>query len=322
MLPGSTGKRYLRAEALLFSFGILILILASMERSSVKLDIRKSGLLTLVQDKGRNGHQAYGLPLGGALDRRAAVAANYLLGQAAEAPLLEITLQGPEICFGGDLQIALTGADLNPVLDGKPIALYQTLAVRAGQVLAFGRARSGCRAYLAIRGRWQMPDWLGSYSGMKIGAQYWPAGSRLEAGMEISIVPDTFLEPRRIPPQDRAFHSRQLSVRVMAGPEFAWFSRASVEYFTSHAFRISPDSNRMGYRLRESLPDFRPDRELISSGIVPGTVQVLPSGSPVILLADAQTTGGYPRIANVLDRDLDYLAQLVPGDQVRFLLRW
>lgn len=284
----------------------------------VKIHCLKSGLLTLVQDMGRSGHQAFGLPVGGALDRSAARQANYLVGQTEDVPVLEITLQGPEIRFEGDLQIAITGADLSATIDGRPAARYQTINVLEGQILSFGRARSGCRAYLAIRGDWQVRKWLGSAGGLQLGKAYWPPGSRLEKGMELSILPKPTLETRWISLKERPYHAHQITVRVAPGPEYSWFSEAAVRYFKTHAFTVGPDSNRMGYRLREQLPDFKIDRELISSGIVPGTVQVLPSGSPVILLADAQTSGGYPRIANVLSRDLDDLAQLLPGDKVRF----
>lgn len=291
-----------------------------MGESSVKLHILKSGLLTLVQDMGRIGHQAFGLPVGGVLDRRAARQANHLLGQSEDVPVLEITLQGPEIRFDGDLQIAITGADLSPAIDGEPVERYQTINVFKGQILSFSRSRSGCRAYLAIRGKWQIQDWLGSSSALQIGKGYWPPASRLEKGMEFSILPGSPVEALTIPAKEQAFHAHQITVRVTPGPEFSWFAETSIRYFTTHAFTVGPDSNRMGYRLREKLPDFQIGRELISSGIVPGTVQVLPSGCPVVLLADAQTSGGYPRIANVSSRDLDDLAQLVPGDKVRFMM--
>lgn len=291
-----------------------------MTDNAIELRIEKAGLLTLIQDRGRSGYQAQGLPVGGAMDRRATRAANWLVGQEEDAPVLEMTLQGPDIQFSGAIQIAITGADLRPELDGIAAPMYRTLEIRAGQRLRFGSAQSGCRAYVAIRGQWQIPVWLGSYSALPIGGRYWPPGSRLEKGMLIAIDPIDPIVPRSVPPGDRPFHAHQLTVRVMPGPEFSWFSEAAVRYFTTHPFSVDPDSNRMGYRLRERMPDYQPQKELISSGIVKGTVQVLPAGNPVILLADAQTSGGYPRIANVVDRDLDDLGQLVPGDKVRFMM--
>lgn len=290
-----------------------------MNDHSVKIRVEKAGLLTLVQDLGRIGHQSFGLSLGGALDRRAMRMANWLVGQSEDAPVLEITLQGPVIRFDGNLQVAITGADLNPQIDGKAVARYQTLEVQQGQTLQLGMAQAGCRAYVAIRGKWQLSNWLGSYSGIQIAGKYWPEGSRLEAGSEISVTPGLPIDLRKVETKKIPHYSHQLTVRVLPGPEFGWFSEAAIRYFTTRAFTIGPNSNRMGYRLRESIPDFQLEQELISSGIVPGTVQVLPSGSPVVLLADAQTSGGYPRMANVVQADLDYLAQLVPGDRIRFV---
>ncbi|PHN04928.1 5-oxoprolinase subunit C family protein [Flavilitoribacter nigricans] len=291
-----------------------------MKEQAVTLQIIKSGLLTLVQDGGRLGQQAFGLPTGGVMDRRAAATANWLTGQPEDYPVLEITLQGPEIQFDGSLQIAITGADLSPTIDEVPVANYQTLDVKEGQTLRFGAARSGCRAYLAIRGRWQIKEWLGSFSGLAVAGKYWPPGSRLEKDTRINIWPGEPLAARKLSSREQPHHSHELSVRVMEGPEVDWFPASAIQFFTSHAFTVGPDSNRMGYRLRENLPDYQPQLELISSGIVPGTIQVLPAGNPVVLLADAQTSGGYPRLGNVLSRDLDFLAQLVPGDRIRFVM--
>lgn len=285
---------------------------------SVRLTVEKAGLFTSVQDAGREGYQSFGLPLGGFLDRRSAGLANWLVGQKADAPLLEITLQGPALRFDGQLQIALTGADLSPQLDGRPVPLYETVVVAPGAVLSFGRPRRGTRTYLAINGQWRFPLWLESRSAVSVGGKAWPPGAILQRGDRLSVQAGVPITPRSVPAGRRPFFSEQLTVRVMPGAEQHWFSETHFNHFTSHSFTLSADSNRMGYRLKEALPDYRPEQELISSGIVPGTVQLLPSGCPVILMADAQTTGGYPRIANVLDRDLDDLAQLAPGGRVRF----
>lgn len=292
-----------------------------MRDNSIELNIEKSGLLTLVQDRGRIGPQSFGVPTGGALDRRAAKTANWLVGQKEDDPVLEITLQGPQIRFEGDLQTAITGADLTPMVNGQEVPMYETLSVKKGQQLSFGAAGNGCRAYLAFGGQWQIPEWLDSYSAMQLGGAYWPPGSLLKKGSRLRILPNSFIPTRSVSQQEWPFHAHQITVRVIRGPEYDWFSEASISFLTSHAFTIHPDSNRMGYRLQEALPAYESKRELISSGVVPGTIQVLPSGRPVTLLADAQTSGGYPRIANVLDNDLDYLAQLVPGDKIRFLIQ-
>ncbi|MCB0634324.1 MAG: biotin-dependent carboxyltransferase family protein [Saprospiraceae bacterium] len=284
----------------------------------ITMRILKPGMLSLLQDAGRNGYQAFGLPIGGALDRQAAQVANWLLEQSPDHPVLEITLLGPEIEFEGPIQIALTGADLSPQINGQPAAMYRTLSISAGDHLSFGTRVQGCRAYLGVRGDWDVPTWLGSQSALRVGGQIWPSGSVLERGQQLRIRGGTPIESRQV--KKRPFYSAQATLRLIPGPEFDRFSPASIDYLTSHAFTLSPDCSRMGYRLEEGLPDYRPGGELISSGIVPGTIQVLPSGKLIVLLADAQTTGGYPRLANIQDRDLDVPAQLAPGDKVRFLL--
>lgn len=284
----------------------------------VALEIIKPGMLSLLQDAGRSGYQAYGLPGGGALDRQAAAAANYLVDQSPDHPVLEITLLGPDIIFRGAIQIALTGADLSPMLNGQPVTMYQTLSIMPGDRLTFGARREGCRTYMSVRGDWQIPAWLSSKSALRIGGQTWPEGSVLEKEKPVRIQISKPLAEKRI--IKRPFYPSQVSVRLMPGPEFDGFSSHLIHHLTSYAFTLSSDCNRMGCRLVEPLPGYERKEELISSGIVPGTLQVLPTGQLILLLADAQTTGGYPRIANVEARDLDVIAQLGPGDKIRFVL--
>lgn len=284
----------------------------------IRVHVEKPGLHSLVQDSGRIGLQKYGVPIGGPLDRGAACMANQLVRNPPDTPVLELTLSGPQLRFEGDCQIALCGADLSPSLNGQPIALYQAIEVKDGALLRFGTPKSGCRAYLAVRGTWLLPQWLGSQSAF---LQHTPCPtpeSILSKGQILEIRPlplpfrsiplSTTVDP--IPPLS--------SIRVWPGPEFSMFSSLAIASFFGRKHRLSADSNRMGYRLTEPLDDIRPFPELISSGIVPGTIQVPPSGVPILLLADAQTIGGYPRIANVLLSDIDQLAQLRPGDWLRF----
>jgi antagonist of KipI len=232
--------------------------------------------------------------------------------------VLEITMLGPEIEFQGPLQIALTGADLAPRINGQAAAMNQTLSLSAGDRLTFGARKRGFRTYLAVRGDWQLPDWLGSQSALQVGEETWPRGSVLKKESCLKITPAPVIKPKQL--EKPPFYSTQVTLRLLPGPEFTRFSAAAIEYLTTHPFTLSPDCSRMGCRLEEALPDYKLGEELISSGIVPGTLQVLPSGKIIIRLADAQTTGGYPRIANIQDRDLDAMAQVGPGDKVRFVV--
>ena len=290
-----------------------------MASSHLALYFAKPGLFTTIQDKGRFGFQAFGVPTSGALDQAAADLANQLVGNGLDQPLLEVTLMGPKIQFQGHGMIAITGADLSATLNGDRLAVNQGIEVADGDILQFGRPVSGCRAYLSVRGKWIIPTWLSSRSAITQNGKHLTPASIVQKGTTIRI--DTSLvDPLRS--SSAAIHPPETDpgIRVLPGPDFDRFSRFSIGEFFSRLYRISPDSNRMGYRLQERLSSFSPEEELISSGIIPGTIQITSSGQPIILLADAQTTGGYYRIANVVSQDLDILAQLKPGDTLRFSL--
>jgi antagonist of KipI len=289
-----------------------------MDTKVLTLVFQKPGMHTLIQDMGRPGHQSSGIPSGGALDKTAARAANMCVGNPESTPVLEITMMGPQIVFDADCQIAITGADMSPTLDEDPIDQYTTINVESGSTLAFGKLRSGCRSYLAVRGEWQVTSWLGSASALSVRDVHLVAGSVIQKGARIKILAKEPLSEAVRHPEPIREWSDTFHVRVLAGPEFQSFSAQQIAFFFSEEFTIGKESNRMGYRLEPSLPGYEPKTEMISSGIVTGTIQVTRQGQPVILLADAQTTGGYPRIANVLSADLDALAQLKPGDNVRF----
>lgn len=285
----------------------------------VQLHFLKAGLFTTVQDQGRLGYQAFGVPTSGALDRSAAELANQIVGNSADSPVLEITLMGPKIKFAGKGEIAITGANLSPTLNGESCASNELLSIRDGDLLQFGRPVFGCRAYLAVRGNWQIPSWLSSRSAITQNGTALTPQSIIQKGTIIQIEPaaENLFTSRTTEVKPTADTS---IIRVLPGPEFEQFSRFSIGEFFGQTYHITPDSNRMGYRLKEKLRSFSPNQELISSGIIPGTIQITSAGQPIILLADAQTSGGYYRIANVLSEDLDNLAQCKPGDRLRFTL--
>lgn len=293
--------------------------LLTLKRSMVKLHFLKAGLQTTVQDLGRFGQQHLGIPLNGVMDKRAAQLANELVGNTPDSPVLEITLLGPQIQFEGNCYIAITGANLNPSVSNKVVPLYQTFSVADEDILNFGKCVNGCRAYLAIGGSWQLPQWLGSYSASAI-KDFTPA-SHMQQGSRIVIWEHSKVPEKIIPEPQRKAYEDDMDIEVIPGPEFEKIPRNVIAQFFGQSYTISPDSNRMGYRLREKIGNYKAITEVISSGIVPGTIQITNEGQPIILLADAQTTGGYPRIANVTFRDLDKLAQNKPGDAIRFCLK-
>ncbi len=284
------------------------------------LHFKKSGIQTLVQDLGRSGFQAFGVPVNGAMDRSAAKVANWLVGNPLDSPVLEITLMGPQITIAGNCQIALTGADLSPKLNQQAVSRYETINITGSAELSFGKMQEGCRAYLAVGGKWNVKKWLDSYSASTYGGQELTPDSRIQKNSKLIIESRSPIEKRNYPVEKRPVFSQNLRIRVLPGPEFEAFSPYAIGYFFSRGYRLTADSNRMGYRLNANIIDFSPDREVISSGIIPGTIQVTNSGQPIILMADAQTTGGYYRLANVISADMDRLAQLKPGDEVWFSL--
>ncbi len=279
------------------------------------MKFRKAGLQTLVQDGGRSGYQQQGVPEGGAMDQVSYRLANWLVGNPVDHPALEMTLLGPEVRFDVDCQIALTGADLSASINGQPVSLNQTLNCMQGDELSFGHVHGGCRAYLAIRGDWMVDYWLQSASALPGFDEILPDSQISdESALQIRLKHD--IEPRAfdfIPVSSDSFR-----LRAVPGPDSGCILQEAVDDFFSRTFRVSTAANRMGYRLEGKLKGLGKRDELISSGVIPGTVQVASSGQPVIMQVDGQTTGGYYRVANIITADLPVLAQLKPGDNVSF----
>lgn len=274
------------------------------------LRILNAGMHTTVQDLGRVGQRAVGVPLSGAMDPLAARLANLLVGNDEGAAVLEMTLLGAEIEFAADALIAVGGATF------AGFATWRPVAVRAGQRIKFGPATSGCRGYLAVAGGIAVGRVLGSrstYGRAELGG--W-RGRALRAG---DVLPMTAVARRAaehwwIDPRILPAYGPAPTVRVVPGAQAAEFGRAWLE----QEFKVSPQSDRMGLRLGGTALARTGGSELLSSPVAPGTVQVPPDGQPIVLMADAQTIGGYPRLAHVIGVDLPLLAQLRPGDRVRF----
>jgi antagonist of KipI len=253
------------------------------------------------------------------MDKASARLANDLVGNPAESPLFEITLLGPSIRFEGACQIAITGATLSPEINGQAIAQNQTINVKDGDHLNFGRPIAGCRAYLAIGGKWKVGQWLGSYSASTSKGEIATPDSWIKKDVRIEVESDSAIASKTTSAALQ-IDTLQMPIKVMQGPEFHLFSNLFIGLFFSKTFTITPDSNRMGYRLKEPIEGYQSLGEIISSGVIPGTIQITNSGQAIVLMADAQTTGGYPRPFNLLTPEIDRMAQLKPGDQLRFEL--
>jgi antagonist of KipI len=303
----------------------------------MSVSVIRPGLLTTVQDLGRPGYQHAGVPLGGALDAPALRLANLLVSNALGEAGLEITLAGPTLRFEAPHLLALTGADLSATLDGQPAPLYRPVAVQAGTVLAFGAVRAGCRAYLALAGGLGLPPVLGSCATLvraRLGGLHGRAllagdalpapgpsglGAALRARLALgfhgsSHAAASWLAARELRP---ALTTAPV-LRALLGPEYAEFAPESRQAFWQQPFTVTPAADRMGYRLAGPPLVRQGGAELLSSAVAPGTVQVPPGGQPIVLLADCQTTGGYPRLAHVITADLALLAQAQPGTPLRF----
>ena len=300
----------------------------------------RAGLLTTVQDLGRYGLQHLGIVPCGAMDPVAHRIANALVGNPATAATLECTVLGPELIFGRDCLIALYGAAFAAKLGGEPFPMSRPVLVRAGSVLSSGAAARGARAYLAIAGGFAVPEVLGSRStyvpagfGGLFGRALKPGDVLTDAAGLSEVSELRFARLARkgsiSTPRMRAVRwaapdltlpfGGAFSVRAMEGRHFGSFDTASREAFFAETWRVSPDSNRMGYRLTGPRLTRTKAVEILSEPTCLGTVQVPNDGTPIALMADHQTTGGYPKIAEIAGADIPGLAQLAPGGKVRFV---
>ena len=277
----------------------------------MEITVIRGGMLTTVQDLGRRGHRAAGVPLGGAMDPMALRVANLLVGNPEDAAVLECTLLGPELLFSTATVIALGGADF------EGLAAWQPVAVPAGGRVKLGAARRGCRGYLAVAGGLDVLPVLGSRSTYLRGGFGGFHGRALRdddilaaSGVERRMTDHWRIDARILPA-----YSAAPTVRVVPGAQLDEFGGA----LFAAEFRIMPQSDRMGIRLGASkLVRIGGAAEMVSSAVAPGTVQVPPDGQPIVLMADAQTLGGYPMAAHVISVDLPLVAQLRPGDRLRF----
>ena len=283
--------------------------------------IRSAGLLTTVQDMGRFGYQRFGMPVSGAMDIFSLRLANMLVGNQHGAACLETTYTGPELLFTTDSIIAVCGADMTPCLNDKSIQMNLTTYVKSGDRLSFGALKTGCRSYIAFAGGIDVPLVMGSrstYLRARIGGV---EGRPVRAGDELPLGERTEnIAVREIPREIIPRYLSSQTVRIIPGPETRRFELEGIRRFLTNEYIVSDQSDRMGYRLT-GLPivQLSAQADIVSSGISFGTIQITGDGQPIILMADRQTTGGYTRIANAIKVDHTLLAQLKPGDTIRFM---
>jgi antagonist of KipI len=287
----------------------------------MSLLVLKSGILTTFQDSGRAGFRRFGINPGGAMDRAAARLINILLGNDENEAVLEMHFPAPVFEFESDAVFAVGGADFAARLGDAEIENWRPVCAARGDRLSFPERRAGARNYLSVKGGFETTEWLGSASAnLKAGI-----GKPLEKGERI------FFRDQRPKTKNQKVnykisnsllprYSRFPTVRVTSGAEFENLTALAAEIFLKNGFAVSPQSDRMGFRLAGEPLYLLNKIELVSSAVNFGTIQLLPDGQMIILMADHQTTGGYPRLAHIAEIDLPLVAQLNPNDKIYFKL--
>jgi antagonist of KipI len=279
-------------------------------------------MLTTVQDLGRWGYQNEGVPVAGPMDAYSHRLANRLVGNPDSAAALEVTLMGPELVTDAAIVCAVAGAQFEISVNGVPAAINTAFGMAAGGRLRFGNRLAGARATLAVRGGIDCPPAFGSRATSLI-SRMGPFGGRALVAGDVLSIGEAALESAAagrsrsdlIPLRPPSGGAR---LRVMMGPHDAMFTRAALESFLSARFTITPNSNRMGYRLEGPPLSHVSSADILSDATPIGSLQVPGSGLPILLMADRQTTGGYPKIATVITADLPIAGQLAPGDWIEF----
>lgn len=294
--------------------------------------VLQPGMLATIQDLGRHGLQKFGVIVGGAMDSNSLRIANLLVGNSEGEGAIEVTLFGTSLLFESDELIAITGGNLQPTIDGKEVPMWQPILIRKESVLKFNAAISGSRTYVSFSGGIQVPEVMGSkstYIRAEIGGFQ---GRKLQKN-------DVFECDKRTESGEDLFNQLQKkanylswsvyyapfvtlnktqTIRIIRGSEYERFDEESLQKFFSTPYTISTHSDRMGYRLEGEEIQLKEPFELLSEGVTFGTIQVPSNGQPIILMADRQTTGGYPKIGQVISADLPSLAQMQANGQVYF----
>lgn len=287
-----------------------------------QIRIVNPGLMTTVQDLGRYGFQQYGVSVSGAMDQISARLSNILVGNDENEGILEVTIMGPKIEFLTSEIIAITGGDLQPLINNKPIDMNQSVLVNSGDYLSFKGIRSGCRSYISFAGGIDVPIVMGSKSTFlraKLGGYEGRAlnsGDLLQIGKPSTSLND--LEGRKIEKKLYDYSGNLTELRVVLGPQDDYFTQEGIDTLLTKEYTVTNNCDRMGYTLEGEKVQHKDGADIISDGISMGAIQVPSKGNPIIMMADRQTTGGYTKIAHVITVDLPKVAQTKPGDKIIF----
>lgn len=291
----------------------------------MSLRIIKQGILDTVQDTGRYGYQHLGINTNGAMDLFSAQLANALLGKELQAPVLEIHFPAPQIKFEKETIICLTGAHFSPTINDREVPLHHPIAAGKNAVLKFEKLQSGTRCYLALRQELQLLKWMNSYSTNLKGCAGGWQGRALVKNDSIPFPADeklcAALQEKDVvvfPWKSQEVVDTRKELEFLFGSEWHWMTNEAQELFQSSWFQVTIDADRMGYKLAGPELEMNTTEQLASSAVSFGTVQLLPNGQLIILMADHQTTGGYPRVAQIISAHLPVLAQKKANDVLRF----
>jgi antagonist of KipI len=264
------------------------------------------------------------------MDRIAAEMANALVGNNSSEPLMELHYPASSLLFDKTTLIAITGADFCPYIDGNPVANNHTIIINAGNTLHFTKNKKGARTYIAIHGGWKADFWLNSYSTNSKASAGGYKGAILKKGDLLKIKKNNYpfnnifsknnFDTIPLKLNISGFYTNQSIIRCTTGSEFEWLTEESKNIFQSNPYKLTIQSDRMGYRLQSDSLSMREHSPLLSSGVTIGTIQFLPNGQLIVLMADHQTTGGYPKIGHVISADIHKLAQLGPNSIINFKL--
>lgn len=280
-----------------------------------EIDVLQPGLFSTLQDRGRYGFMKFGVPLSGAMDQYAARICNLLLQNSPDCAVLEITQMGPKLKFNGSGRIVICGADLSPRLNEKPVKVNHPFFVQSGDIVDFSGRKTGCRSYMGISG---------GFSGMEVlNSKSWYEGItdhyRLLKGMKLQFTEDISLhKPTYTSIKVNSDYLQKKEISVFPGPEYHMLPEGVREQLERENFTIDKNNNRMAIQLSEPLENKL--SPVLTGPVVPGTVQLTPSGKIIVLMRDCQTTGGYPRILQLSEMGINTMAQKTTGEKISFIL--
>jgi antagonist of KipI len=284
-----------------------------------RIQVQEPGLLTTVQDLGRDGFGPMGVSPCGAADPIALRLGNLLVANPQNAAALEMTLIGGTFFFPEGGIVALTGSDFGATLDGAAVEMWAPIEIQPGQTLRLGPTRSGARCYLCVQAGISVPPFLGSASTQILTGLGGFEGRPLRKGDVLRSGPGAIsFRKRAVAPSALERLLLRSVLRFTAGPQADWFPAASLRAFGEATYRVGEQSNRMGLRLEGPGVAQLSGKQMITEGVSLGAIQVPPGGAPIILFVDQQTTGGYPKIGNVISADIHRVGQLRPRDEIRF----